>query len=373
MANKLTVNFTAANPAPSEGYLVRYWPTGNEGALQSTTVTTSPAEITGLAEYNYSGTIESICSFANSSRASFSAQLCNLQVTVETTNPTNQAGTNGTATVTAVNNGSGTYTYSWNTSPAQTTATATGLSSSISYTVTVTDTTTGCTASKSVTLGQTSFTFDADYMLITYQFTDGSDLDTRTRIVSINGTAYADQNAATKYIGYGQYARTPQTADNPSSGTTCTLTNKPKALWGGDNLGTGFESVLIDFTQFGPVDNAIIVDCRALWWGTIGSIPVNLSFTFFRGGCPVKQGSGGNPAYNFTNPTATATLSGNSASKVITAYRNDTNGTAVGSADLESPAVSANLSRGQRLAVITYDRSTGVGTIDLNNTSTPAV
>lgn len=370
MANKLTVNFTAASPAPSDGYLVRYWPTGNTAGLQSITVTTPPATINNLAEYNYSGTIESICSFGNSTRVNFSAQLCNLQLTVQTTNPTNQAGTNGTATVSAVNNGSGTYTYSWNTSPVQTTATATGLSSSTDYIVTVTDTVSGCTAQKTIRLGQTSFVFDADFMVITYQFTNGSDLDTRTRIVSIDGTTYADQNGAGKYIGYGQYTRTPQTADYISNGTVCSLTNKPKAIWGSDNTGIGYEAVLVDFTQFASTDQVIKIDCRALWWGTLGTNAVNLAFTLYKGGCMVKQGSSGSPAFNFTNPTADSSLAGSSASKVITAKNN---GTATGSSDLESPAVNAAVSRGQRIAVITYNRSTNTGTIDTNDTTTPAV
>ena len=83
------------------------------------------------------------------------------------------------------------------------------------------------------------------------------------------------------------------------------------------------------------------------------------------------QGSAGSPGYGFTNPTATATLSGASASKVITANRSS--GIAVGSADLESPNISALTSRGQRLAVITYNRNTNVGNININNTTTPVV
>jgi hypothetical protein len=86
----------------------------------------------------------------------------------------------------------------------------------------------------------------------------------------------------------------------------------------------------------------------------------------------VKQGSGGSPSYSYTNPTATSTLTGTSANKVITAFRNGS-GIATGSADLESPNISANLSRGQRLAVITYNRSTNVGNIDINDTTTPVV
>ena len=62
MANQLTITFTEASPAPSAGYLVRYWETSTPGTVLTTTVTSSPAVITGLTGYNYTGTIESVCS-----------------------------------------------------------------------------------------------------------------------------------------------------------------------------------------------------------------------------------------------------------------------------------------------------------------------
>ena len=372
MANQLTITFTAASPAPSGGYLVRYWPTSNPSNIQTTTVSSSPAVITGLSATSYTGTIESICSFGNSTRVNFQDQVCELVILITSTNPTNQAGTNGTATAT-VSGGSGTYTYSWNTSPVQTTQTATGLTAGVTYTVTVTDTVTTCTKSETVVIGQTTFTFDADYMVITYQFTDGQDLDTRTRIVSIDGTTYPDQNVAKRYIGYGQYTHTPQSANYIESGNVCNEPVKPLAIWGSDNLLSGYESTMIDFTQLSTGQNQIVVDCRAFWYRDPGVQPVNIGVTFYKGGCMVKQGAYGNPAYNFTNPTAVATVSLLSAGKVITAYRNAFSGLAVGSSDLESPNVIASDTRGQRVAVITYNKSTNTGTIDINDTSTPAV
>lgn len=372
MANQLTINFTEASPAPSGGYLVRYWPTSDPTNIQTTTVTGSPAFIIGLTGTSYTGTIESVCSFGNSTRISFEDQLCQLVLSVSSTNPTNQAGTDGTATVTSVSGGSGSYTYSWNTTPVQTTQTATGLSAGVTYTVTVTDTVTSCTKSESIEVGQTSFTFDADYMVVTYQFADGRDLDTRTRIVSIEGTIYADQDEAGQYIGYGQYTRTPQTASYIESGNVCNVAIKPLAIWGSDNLNQGYESTMIDFTLIPAGQNEIVIDCRAFWWGEVGVQPVNIGFTLYKGGCMVKQGASGTPAYNFTNPTAVGTFAGSSSSKVITAYK-DGGGLATGSSDIEVPNVSANLSRGQRLAVITYNRSTNVGSIDINDTTTPAV
>lgn len=372
MANKLTINFTAASPAPSGGYLVRYWETSIPGTISTTTVTTSPAIITGLTSYDYTGTIESVCSFGNSTRVNFTDAVCNVTFNVSSTSPTNQGGTNGTATISNIVGGSGTYTYSWNTSPAQTTLTATGLTGGQTYVATVTDTITSCVTTESIVIGETNFTFDADYMVITYQFTNGVDLDTRTRIVSIDGTTYADQNGQGKHIGFAQYERTPQSAGYIASGNVCDMVIKPLAMWGGDNQTTGFESVLIDFTQLGVGQNQVVVDCRALWWVTVGTNPVNLSFTLYKGGCMIKQGIAGSPAFNFTNPTATATLTGSSASKTITAFRNSSQ-FATGSTDLENPNISAGLSRGQRLAVITYNRSTNVGNININDTTTPVV
>ena len=372
MANQLTINFTAASPAPSGGYLVRYWETSTPGTVLTTTVTSSPAVIDNLPGYNYTGTIESVCSFGNSTRVNFNDSVCNVTFNISSTSPTNQQGTNGTATISNIVGGSGSYTYSWNTSPVQTTLTATGLTGGQTYIATVTDTVTGCVTTENIVVGETNFTFDADYMVVTYQFSDGADLDTRTRIVSIDGTTYADQNGQGKYIGWNQYQRTPQSANYISDGNVCNMVVKPLAMWGNDNVGTGYESVMIDFTQLGAGQNEVVIDCRAFWYQTVGSNPVNLSFTFYKGGCMLKQGSSGSPAYSYTNPTATATLTGASASKVITAYKNGSS-IVTGSSDLESPNINASLSRGQRLAVITYNRSTNVGNIDINDTTTPVV
>lgn len=374
MANKLTINFTEASPAPSDGYLVRYWETSTPGTVLTKTVTSSPAVINNLPGYNYTGTIESVCSFGNSTRVNFTDLVCNVTFNISSTSPTNQQGTNGTATISNIVGGSGTYTYSWNTVPAQTTLTATGLVAGQTYVATVTDTVTGCVTTENIIVGQTNFTFDADYMVVTYQFTDGQDLDTRTRIVSIDGTTYADQNGQGKYMGWSQYARTPQSATYPSAfpSNICNAAVKPLAIWGADNTGIGFETVMIDFTQLGVNQNQVVIDCRAFWYNTVGVNPVNISFTLYKGGCMIMQGpSPGSPAYGFTNPTATSTLTGASASKVITAK--NTSGIATGSSDLESPNVNVNLTRGQRLAVITYNRSTNEGNININDTTTPVV
>lgn len=373
MPNQLTINFTQAPSAPS-GYLIRYWETSTPGTVLTMNAVSSPAIITNLPGYSYTGTVEAVCSFGTSTRVNFTAFVCKVVFDLSTTSPTTLGGTNGTATIANIIGGSGTYTYSWNTSPVQTTITATGLTAGQTLIATVTDTVTTCVTTKSITVGQTSFTFDADYLVVTYQFTNGSDLDTRTRVVSIDGVTYADQNIQGAYIGYGQRLVAPQNANTISSGRVCDIPAvKPLGIWGNDNTNTGFESVMIDFTQLSAGQNEIVIDCRALWWGTIGSNPVNIGFTFYKGGCMIKQGNSGSPAFNFTNPTATSSLVGVSAARLITAYRTTPAALATGSSDLENPNVQASISRGQRLAVIKYNRTTDIGTININDTTTPAI
>ena len=81
------------------------------------------------------------------------------------------------------------------------------------------------------------FTFDADYIVLTYSFTDGVDLDTRTKVTvpHIGQTTLADS------IGWCCSEQWP------ADGT-------PILTWGGDNTGTGFESVLIDL-----IDDKLVI------------------------------------------------------------------------------------------------------------------
>lgn len=369
MGYKLTITFTPPSPDPGS-YRVTYWPTVSPSTTTTIFVTGSPVVLYDLPYNSYAGTVESFCGSQYSTVENFSSTVvCNLNAVVVGQNPTNLAGDNGTAQVTSVTGGSGSYSYLW--SNGQTGSIATGLSENTSYSVLVTDLVNNCQTTAQVTLGQTNFTFDADYMVITYQFTDGQDLDTRTRIVAIDGVIYQEQNQAAKYMGWGQLLRVPQTAAYPPAGASfCDASPRPLAAWGLDNTGTGFESVCIDLTQLSAGQQEIVVDCRCFWFNIPGSNPVTISVTLWKGGCPITQGALGNPAYGFANPTATASLVIGSANKVITA-RNLSN-LAVNSSDLESPAVAPNVTRGQRLAVITYNKLNNTGTIDINDTSTLA-
>jgi hypothetical protein len=182
-----------------------------------------------------------------------------------------------------------------------------------------------------------SFTFDADYMMLTYEFTDGSDLDTRSGIVVPN----IGQTTQDKFLGWSC------SSVFPTSGT-------PIITWGGDNTGTGFESVLIDMNAFKtahPTDHTMVVDLRAFWYGTQGYNLVNVAGTLWKGGTPVKSG------YLWTNPTKTDQLLVASVGKQITL----------------KPLTNKNKSAGQRLATLTYNVTTGIGSFNINDTTTPQI
>ena len=375
----VTISATAPSNAGGTNGSATATPSGTSPYTYSWSNGQTTQSATGLTSgvtYTVTITDANACTATASTTIAATTFVCTLNATMTSVNPTNQAGTNGSATATPTS-GTSPYTYLWSNS--QTTQTATGLSTGVSYSVTITDAN-NCTVTKSISVGQTNFTFDADYMVITYQFTDGTDLDTRTRIVSIDGTTYAPQNDTPyrNYIGWGKEYRAPYTANYNGQGSICSVAApKPISSFGGDNTGTGYESVVIDFTQLSAGQNEIKIDCRAFWFNTLGTNPVNIGFTLYKGGCPSIYGIvNTNPpdalSGTISNPTATSSLAGTSSSKTITAYKNGSS-VVVGAADLESTPVSASVTRGQRLAVITYNRSTNVGTLDTNDTTTPYV
>ena len=136
----------------------------------------------------------------------------------------------------------------------------------------------------------------ADFFLATYLFTDGRDLDTRTSVVSPTGYGVT--------VGYGL------SNSIPGAGVT----------WGGDNTGTGVESILFTKSEFVANNagiNTISLDLRAGWYigGDVGFQPVVVNVTSFVGGAMVYDSSN----KTWTNPTATETFTGfTSTSRVIT-------------------------------------------------------
>ena len=120
----------------------------------------------------------------------------------------------------------------------------------------------------------TGFTFDADYIVVTYAFTDGTDLDTRTRISNPD----IGQTDPTKYLGW---CRSPI---YPNDGI-----NNPILTWSGDNTGTGYESVLINLielkSQYPSFSNSTItIDMSAIWYGDVGTNPVVIDVLMYKGG-----------------------------------------------------------------------------------------
>lgn len=166
--------------------------------------------------------------------------------------------------------------------------------------VTPTPTTTQTPTPTSIPYIPGSFTFDADYIVLTYVFSDGSDLDTRTRVTvpDIGQTTY------TESIGWCCQSVWP------TSGT-------PILTWGGDNTGTGFESVLIDLIEFKtqyPSSNVIQMDANAGWYGSVGTNPVYIQATLYKGGTMIPDPDN----YTFINNTFSGAYGTVSPSKVIT-------------------------------------------------------
>jgi hypothetical protein len=265
-------------------------------------------------------------------------------ISVVTTDPDNIPGDNGTATI-VFEEGLGPFTYTLNSilqGPAVSPLVINGLSALTSYTVEITDSVL-CNNSTTFTLGESTFYFDADYIMLTYEFTDGLDLDTRTRIAIPD----IGQDTQQDYIGWSVKNVWP-------------ITGTPILTWGGDNQGVGFESVLIDVNQFKinyPSATNFVVDARCFWFNIVGTNPVNVAATLWKGGTPIKNGCYEGQYYCWTNPTATNSSSIDSVGIVIT------------SDGLPDKA----LSSGQRAATLTYDLVTYLGVLNNNDTTTPSV
>ena len=191
---------------------------------------------------------------------------------------------------------------------------------------------------------QIQFGFDADYIMLTYQFPDGEDLDTKTRIVTPN----IGQTTNADFVGFPNFGTYPP--DDPD----------PIITHAGDNVLRGFESVLVNVKQlriFAPSSQSFTLDARALWFipdpDTIGIQPVTVAFTLWKGGDPVQNGcislEDGNP-YCWTNITATASSSYDSVGVRIT--NNDA------------------ASIGQRAVTLTYNLQTHIGILNSDDKTT---
>ena len=267
---------------------------------------------------------------------------CDLEISsIVTTDPTNVEGNNGTATI-SYSGKQGNISYSINGGAfSGTTAQPlilTGLTASTEYTIIMKDDFEEyCQKSATFTLGESSFQFNADYIMLTYEFTTGRDLDTRTRIV----TPDVGQDTQNKYLGWSRYAQYP-------------LSGEPYEIWSGDNTGTGFESVLFNINLFKttyPLEDILVIDARGFWYNTLGTTPVNVAATLWKGGLPIKNG------FLWENPTATEIFQISSVGKIITL----------------APATDKANSSGERVATLTYNLSNNMGVLNNNDTTTPSV
>ncbi|MBU6183364.1 MAG: putative Ig domain-containing protein [Verrucomicrobia bacterium] len=255
---------------------------------------------------------------------------CALTLSITSTNPTSPGGSDGTATITI---GGGTTPFKYElfvvgsgvpiqtvTKP-QLSHTFTGLQFGVNYLAKVQSTNdSGCESEQEFSLPQSTINFDADYVLLTYEFTDGRDLDTHSELLGMDNLA----GGAPRPMGYGRPGGLSQPATNPFF------------FWGDDNRGMGFEAVYIDLIklrQFHPTINEIAIDCRAHWYGTSGSRPVKMVATLFKGGSMVLSG------YTYTNPSAILS----------------------NTLDSFSDPIGNRYSNPERIAVFTYNLNTKVG------------
>jgi len=195
----------------------------------------------------------------------------------------------------------------------------------------------------------TEFYFVADYIVLTYYFATGLDLDTRTRMTS--------PYSAGTYVGWGQSGSGQTRAEDLAYPEySQDLPNGAIALlWAGDNTNTGVESVQINVANIRSYygNTTISLDLRAQWYMTVGTTPVKIQADLYKGGTMVY--SSGN--FTWTNPTATSSLldiaSGEVAASII---RGPTFG---GDPDDGFSEI------GTSVAVMTYNTLSGVGRFDM--------
>jgi hypothetical protein len=126
----------------------------------------------------------------------------------------------------------------------------------------------------------TAIVFLADYIVITYQFnsTNGLDLDSKTKLLD---------PIQSDIVGFCKSANA-----------------EPYLYWGGDNEGTGVESVFVDLKQFGPSD-MVRINCAGVWYGTRNNGNMSIDIRAFLGGTMVLNGFGyqnvGGTQTNFTS------------------------------------------------------------------------
>lgn len=167
-------------------------------------------------------------------------------------------------------------------------------------------------------LGEGEFVFDADFIVIEYYFSDGLDLDTRTRLLepaTYNDIGWARNDS--RYDGW--------------------------LFWSGDNTGSGTESVYINIPAFKnrfPNESSFKLQCSAFWYSVRGSNPVKLKLTAYKGGSMVLSN------YRWKNTTFTEKMYFQSIDKIVTIKQSE------------------NID-GEIIGYVEYDTSTGHGSVTI--------
>jgi len=226
-----------------------------------------------------------------------------------TSTPTNTPTNTATPTNTPTNTVTPTNTSTVSQTPTPTT-TQTPSSTQSGLTPTPTPTLTG-TLTPTPTPGgfnKGPFTFDFDYMLCEYYFTDGTDMDTVSymTVPSIMESTSSDPDAIGPVSGSGKYYNYVGTCGFSSSGPQFPLSpTTPFLIYGGDNLtASGTESILFDLIEFknqNPGTVNIKFAFTADWYGSVGTNPIYMRATLWKGGAPVQVG------FTWENTTATGT------------------------------------------------------------------
>ena len=127
--------------------------------------------------------------------------------------------------------------------------------------------------------------FDADYAIIEFKFLTGQDLDIRAQVTT---------PTVSDYIGWARLGVFPA--------------SNSWLFWGGDNRGTGVESIFIDisyYKTFYPTQK-LSIDMRAFWYAIPTIDPVSFKITLYKGG--TKWPAAVNYGFGVDNPTASLVL-----------------------------------------------------------------
>lgn len=250
---------------------------------------------------------------------------------------------------------------------------------------------------------QVSFKFEAEWIIISYKFLDGVDLDTRTRMIYPNSTSHptlitpwnesvaynAGVNGGPKSVNFmGHTSMIPwatSQGDGAAQSYTPNITETIPApngfyngpgqgnnitgtysimRWGGDVRGDGgyptsYESILVNVNAFKfhfPGVDTIRIDCRGWWYGTRGSTVVRLGVNMHKGGNPIL--TGGSPSdpglEQWDVPNSTSNLSLDSLDVPAQSVFNDSN----------PPSPTPEGVQGStRIAIVEYNINTKIGKI----------